>query len=105
MKKEKPDRHDFEDRVNAHAWKSPSWKKKLLTDPKAALAELTGNPMPGEVSFKVIEEGKQECVIVLHHLPSHAADMSEEDLKKVAGGEGLPRNFTALNNGPWSCPD
>lgn len=85
--KKKPNRHDFEDSVNAHAWKSPAFKKKLLTDPKAALTELTGKTFASNVSIKVIEEGKHECVIVLHPLPSHAEDLSEEELKQVSGAD------------------
>ena len=90
MKKGKPNRHDFEDRINAHAWKSPQWKKKLLTDPKAAFLELTGESVPSEISMKVIEERKKECVIILHPAPSHADTMSEEELRKVAGGRNIP---------------
>lgn len=80
-------RHDIEDMINAHAWKSPTFKKKLLIDPKAALSELTKQPIPNEVSIKVIEEGKKECIIVLHPLPSSAGEMSEEELRKVAAAD------------------
>lgn len=83
-KKQKP--HDLEDKINAHAWKSPAFKKKLLTNPKAALSEFINEPIPGDISIKVIEEGKNEFVIVLHPLPAHADEMSDEELKKLAGG-------------------
>ena len=86
MKKGKPNRHDLEDMINAHAWKSPAYKQKLLTNPRAAFSELTGASLPSDVSIKVIEEGKNECVIVLHPLPSNAANMNEEKLRKVTGG-------------------
>lgn len=88
MTKRKSYYHDFEDKINAHAWKSPAFKKKLLADPRAALSELTGARIPGEASIKVIEEGKKECVIVLHQAPPNAANMSEEELQKVVGGSG-----------------
>lgn len=83
MTKKQSNRHDFEDRINAHAWKSPAFKKKLLADPKSALSELTGQPIPSEVSIKVIEEGKKECVIVLHPMPSRTPELSEEELRTI----------------------
>ena len=111
MKKGKYNHHELEDRINAHAWKSPQWKKKLLANPKTAISELTGESFPGEMSLKVIEEGKKECVIVLHPLPSNATDMSEEELRKVAGGIKYAQDdisadfFRNPNNAGQTCPN
>lgn len=70
---------------NAHAWKSPTFKKKLLANPKAALSEFGSKEFPSDKSLRVVEEGKNECIIILHPLPYSSSEISEEELKKVAG--------------------
>lgn len=95
-KKKQINFHEFEDRINAHAWKSPAFKKKLLADPKAAIAEVTGVAIPSDVSIRVIEEGKKECVIILHPMPSQTAEIEEEEMRKIAGGKKEECNTMAF---------
>lgn len=94
MKKGKHNRHALEDRINAHAWKSPDFKKRLLANPFAALSELIEEPIPNDYTIRVIEEGKKEFVIVLHPMPSSATtQLNEEDLRNIAAAKG--------SNLPW----
>jgi hypothetical protein len=58
----------------------PSFKKELLSNPKAAVQTLTQKDISA-ASIKIIEEGAGELVIVL---PSD--ELLDSDLDGVAGG-------------------
>lgn len=72
-------------KVIARAWADDAFKKKLLSDPHAALKEI-GIDVPASVELKVLEDtaGKVHH-IVIPPKPS-SGDLSEEDLASAAGG-------------------
>ena len=70
-------------KVVARAWSDESFKAKLLSDPHAALAEA-GVEVPAGATVKVVENTKDRLHLVLP--PAPEAELSDEDLKKVAGG-------------------
>jgi len=57
--KNKPNRFETEAKINAHAWKDPSFKKKLLSDPRTALKDFGMNNIPPDVQIKVVQEKKK----------------------------------------------
>lgn len=79
-------RANLEAMINAKAWKDPKFKKKLLSDPHAALKEM-GVDLKG-VKVHVIEEDSHTVTFVLHHTPQNASGMSEMELRKIAGATG-----------------
>jgi len=64
------------------AWEDPSFKKRLLSDPKAALQEALGVIIPDSVTLKAVEEGSNEFYLVIP--PSPTSDV----LKVTAAPRG-----------------
>lgn len=52
------------------AWEDPSFKQKLLSDPKAALKEALGIIIPDSITLKTVEEGSQEFYLVIPQNPA-----------------------------------
>jgi hypothetical protein len=71
--------------VIAKAWKDPTFKRKLMKDPKSALKEC-GCTVPDNVNVKVIEDSDNSYTFVIPHAPKNASELSEKELGKVAAG-------------------
>ncbi|KGE19228.1 NHLP leader peptide family RiPP precursor [Paenibacillus wynnii] len=52
------------------AWEDPSFKQRLLTDPKSALKEALGIIIPDSITLKAVEEGSNEFYLVIPPSPS-----------------------------------
>lgn len=72
--------------VITKAWKDPTFKKKLLSDPKSALKEF-GIEIPANTNVKVIEDSANTYTFVIPAAPKNVSQLSESELIKVAGGE------------------
>ena len=62
------------------------FRQALLADPRAAIAEATGTEVPESVSL-VFVENKADATLVLPDYVDPNAELSEEDLEAVAGGD------------------
>ena len=62
------------------------FRQRLLTDAPAALAEFTGRPVPAGTNVVFIEN-KADATIVLPDPVRAEAELSEEELEAVAGGD------------------
>ncbi|AWB43599.1 NHLP leader peptide family natural product precursor [Paenibacillus sp. CAA11] len=62
----------LQSQVVQKAWQDPSFKTKLLSDPKAALQEFLGVELPDHIKVKAVEEQSDEFFIVLPPNPSKA---------------------------------
>jgi hypothetical protein len=73
--------------VMSRAWSDEAYKQRLLTDPKAVLAEA-GLPVPPNVNLQVHESTPTQVHIVLPPPPpgQAGAKLSDEELDQVAGG-------------------
>jgi hypothetical protein len=69
--------------VVAKAWTDASFKKKLLSDPAAAL-KASGVDVPRGLQVKVVENTDQVLHLVLPVKPN--GELDEAELEKVAGG-------------------
>lgn len=86
--------------VIAKAWKDPTFKQKLLSNPSEALKECGVN-VPSNTKIKVIEDHAGAYTFVLPAAPSNLSKMSDAELTKIAGGpyglvegnEGLGRDL------------
>jgi hypothetical protein len=61
------------------------FRQKLLTDPRAAVAEFSGREVPEGFNVRFIEN-TADATIVLPDLVDASAELSEADLEAVAGG-------------------
>ena len=71
-------------KVVAKAWRDPSFKAKLIADPRAILAEA-GVAIPAGVTVKVLEDTATHLNFVLP--PKPTGQLSDEALDKVAAGD------------------
>ncbi|GGF83583.1 hypothetical protein GCM10010912_30950 [Paenibacillus albidus] len=60
------------------AWEDPSFKQRLLSDPKSALKEALGISIPDNVTLKAVEEGSNEFYLVIP--PSPASGVMKSDV-------------------------
>src|SRR5687767_1562536 len=68
----------------AKCWADEGFRKKLVADPAATL-KAEGAVLPAGLSIKVVENTDKVFHLVI---PAKPADLSDEDLEKVAGGSG-----------------
>jgi nitrile hydratase alpha subunit len=74
--------------VVARAWGDETYKQRLLSDPKAVLAEA-GLPIPPNVTVQVHEATATHAHVVLPPPPPgrNGERLSESELDQVAGGQ------------------
>jgi len=84
---EKLNRQQTEAKINVRAWKDPSFRQKLGTNPHLALQEMGMTKLPDHLKIQIVEEQKEEWVIRLHKRPINFMELSEDALEKVAAGE------------------
>ncbi|MGF7047047.1 hypothetical protein J2T13_001549 [Paenibacillus sp. DS2015] len=63
------------------AWEDPSFKARLLTDPKAAIKEVLGVIIPEHIKLKAVEESSDELYLVI---PSSPSEMTLYNMQKRA---------------------
>lgn len=77
-------RRDFEAELIAKAWEDPSFRQRLLSDPKSVVEELSGEKLPNDMKVTVFQESMNSVCLVLPQNPDEA--LSETDLDRVVGG-------------------
>ena len=69
----------------AACWKDEALKARLMSDPKAVLAEYD-MPVPDGIDVKVVENA-DDCVhITLPAPPAGQMDLSDDEMSNAAGG-------------------
>ncbi len=87
MKKIIEERKEYA-KVIAKAWVDDEFKKRLLADSAAVLKE-NGIEIPEGMTVRFVEQEEpkeNEILVPLPPRPGEAAELSDEDLEKVAGG-------------------
>jgi hypothetical protein len=79
-------RRELETALIEKCWKDPEFKKAVVSDPKAMLERQTGQKLPPQVKIYVHEEDANTLHLSIPPAPSNLAELSDEDLEKVAGG-------------------
>lgn len=72
----------LKNQVIQKAWEDPSFKQRLLTDPKAALKEALGITLPDNITLKTVEEGSGEFYLVIP--PSPASGVMKTDVTTLS---------------------
>ena len=93
-------RQQLEKQLIEKALKDESFRKQLVENPGAAIEAETGRKIPETVKIKVLEEDSQTVYLVLPQAPVQSTEMelTEEELKSVAGGDC---DVWSLNSCDW----
>jgi hypothetical protein len=87
--KQPDNRQEIESRLIAKAWTDADFKQRLLTDPKATLEGELKTKLPAGLKVEVVEESSQRLYLLLPVKPPGAEAHSPEELRALAGGDGL----------------
>lgn len=88
-------RHEIETKLIEQASADPDFRRRLLADPKAALAELLGVALPPGMTVTVLEEQPGQHILVLPRAPPEPDALLLDDLElALVGGGRTLRPFT-----------
>jgi hypothetical protein len=94
-------RHEIESQLIEKAGTDPAFRRHLLDDPKAAVADLLGVALPPGMTITVLEETPGHHYLVLPPTPPDldALPLDDLELALVGGGRTLRPCVSPL---PWS---
>lgn len=77
-----------------------NFRKRLLRDPKATLADFIGTEIPENVKMNILVESPEQFYFVLPPgvYPEAGDELSEKELEQVAGGITWPWEQTGISN-------
>jgi len=87
-------RRELETALIEKCWKDPEFKKQVVSDPKGMFERHIGRKLQADLKIFIHEEDANTLHFSLPPAPSNVAELSNEDLEKVAGGAGLPDQIT-----------
>jgi hypothetical protein len=95
------DNDSTQQKILERAASDPEFRTRLLQDPRAAVGEVSGVPLPPNIGIRVVEEAPGEVVLVLPaQSRSAGAQLSDSDLENVSGaGDSGGDSWT----GPCIC--
>src|SRR5215469_16007413 len=79
-------KRDVETALIEKCWKDPEFKREVAKDPKGMLERHIGQKLPAALKIFIHEEDANTLHFSLPPAPSNAAELSDADLEKVAGG-------------------
>ena len=62
-------KQEIEARIIEKATQEPAFRQRLLADPKQAISQFLGTPLPKDIKFTVIEETQGHHILVLPPAP------------------------------------
>ncbi|WP_422660081.1 NHLP leader peptide family RiPP precursor [Paenibacillus sp. EC2-1] len=71
----------FQTQLIQKAWEDPSFKAKLLSDPKSAIKEVLGVMIPDHIQVRTVEENSNELYLVI---PPNPAGVIKSEAKEKA---------------------
>ena len=96
-------RKEMERRIVQRSLEDDAFRQKLLKDPRAAIEEELGGPLPEEVRVVAVEETADTVFLVLPSTTEvERGGISDEDLEAVAGG-GVPVSAGGTCKGGSTC--
>src|ERR1044071_2763112 len=88
-------RRDLETRLIEKCWKDPEFQKEVVADPRGTFERHFGQQLPDEVNIKIHVEDPNTLHFAIPPAPANMAELSEEELGKVAGGTDITVAFIA----------
>jgi hypothetical protein len=79
-----PTREELEAQIVARAWADEGFRDRLRSDPRGAVAEVTGFLMPEAIEVEVLEETPEKGYLVI---PLNRVEISDEELDVAGGGD------------------
>ena len=84
-------------RLIEKCWKDPDFKKEVVADPKGLFEKYTGQKLPENVKIFIHEEDANTLHFSIPPAPTNSAELTDEELDKVAGGRMLRGRFRRLS--------
>lgn len=82
------------ERIAVRSSQDLEFRRRLLRDPRAAIEDATGTPVPPDLRIKFVEKDADvDVVIVLPDYLKEEGELTEEEVADVAGGTN------------WGCAD
>src|SRR5262245_34874895 len=82
-------RRDIEAKIIALAWQDDDFRRKFVADPKGQFEQRLGTKLPVSLKMMVHEENENSLHFVIPTKPKAVAELSDEELEKVAGGTDI----------------
>jgi hypothetical protein len=79
-------RHDLEAKIVKHCWEDDAFRKEFTADPAGAFVKYLGASVASLPKISVHQEMSGSWHIVIPAKPPNSAELSDEELEKVAGG-------------------
>jgi hypothetical protein len=79
-------RHDLEAKIVKRCWEDATFRKEFTADPAGAFVKYLAVPVASLPRISVHREEPGSWHIVLPARPANAAELTEVDLERVAGG-------------------
>jgi len=87
-------RREIEAKIVALAWQDDDFRRKFVADPKGQFEQRLGTKLPASLKMTAHEENENSLHFVIPVKPKSAAELSDEELEKVAGGTDLVTTLT-----------
>jgi hypothetical protein len=100
METQTPSRRDLETALIEKCWKDPEFKREVVKDPKGMLECHTGQKLPSDVKIFVNEKDANTFHFSIPPAPDELAELSEEQLERVAGEQVREGDLPGLTIGP-----
>lgn len=100
-------REEMERRIIQRSLQDEDFRRMLLADPKAAVEQELGMPLPEEVQIQAMEETADTIYLVLPSSPAGAGaggGLSDRDLEAVAGGGWADDDTSQAGTCTCGCP-
>ncbi len=79
-------KRDMETALIEKCWKDPNFMQDVVSDPKGTIEKALGQKLPEQLKIFVHPENAQTLHFSIPPTPASVAELSDEDLEKVAGG-------------------
>lgn len=79
-------RRDLENALIQKCWKDQDFRQQVINDPKGMLERHLGQKLPPQLQIVVHEEDSNALHFTRPPAPQNLAELSDDDLEKVAGG-------------------
>lgn len=99
------ERDNAEARIVSKALSDETFKQALMSDPRAVISREMGVDLPRDLKINVVQETPDTYYVVLPHLTSGGAELSDTELEAVAGGKAGTMGSKTRNGSEYLAPE